>query len=61
MNYAQIFELIRLCHEDNAQEAIQRLMRGNDTAGGMIIDPHKYYLFSTYGRVACVDTDTLDQ
>ena len=54
MSYAQIFEIIRLCHEDNAQEAIQRLMRGNDTAGGMVVDPHKYYLFSTYGRVACV-------
>ena len=58
MNYDQIFEIIRAAHDDDAEKTIRLLKRGNNTAGGMIIDPDKYYLVSTYGRMACVDTDT---
>ena len=58
MNFDQIFEIIRACHDDDIAKIIMLLKRGNNTAGGMIIDPDKYYLISTYGRLAYVDTNT---
>jgi len=54
MSYDQIYKAIRAAHDDDAEKTIRLLKRGNNTAGGMIIDPDKYYLISTYGRLACV-------
>ena len=58
MNYDQVYKAIRAAHDDDAEKTIQILKQGNNTAGGMVIDPDKYYLISTYGRLASVDTNT---
>ena len=59
MNFDQIFAIHKANKEKDVTEVVRLLELGNDVEGGLILDPDKYYFYSSYGRIISVEGEDI--